>query len=78
MIDHSHVDVKYAHYGLDFYPGNANHTFNLFAKLLQDLVKPPIHSSPAIFDGCETTPLYEAVLLEKEVARPSYLYASSP
>src|ERR1700680_4010358 len=67
MIAHGHVDVKYAHYGLDFYPGDANHTVGSFAKLLRDLEKPPIHSSRALFDGCGTTPLYEAVLQGKMI-----------
>jgi hypothetical protein len=58
MIAHGHGDVKYAHYGLDFYPGDANHTVGSFAKLLRDLEKPPVHSSRVLFDGCGTTPLY--------------------
>lgn len=34
MITHGHVDVKFAHYGLDFYPSNANYNIDSFAKLL--------------------------------------------
>ena len=45
MIAHGHVDVKYAHYGLDFYLGDTNHTIGSFAKLLQDLERPPTLSS---------------------------------
>ena len=71
MIAHSHEDVKYVHYGLDFYPGDANYTVGSFAKLLRDLEKPPVHSSHALFDGCGTTPLYEAVLEGKEVCMSS-------
>ena len=56
MIIHGHRDVKYAHYGLDFYPSDANHRVGLFAKLLRNLEKPPVHSSYAFFDGCGTTP----------------------
>jgi hypothetical protein len=76
MIAHGHGDVKYAHYGLDFYPGDANHTVGSFAKLLRDLEKPPVHSSRALFDGCGTTPLYEAVLAGKEVCMSSLPQAS--
>ena len=39
IITHGHVDVKYAHYGLNFYNGDANHIVESFAKLLQDLEK---------------------------------------
>src|SRR5665213_3542773 len=82
MIAHGHVDVKYAHYGLDFYPGDANHTVGSFAKLLRDLEKPPTSSSRTLFEGSGTTPLYEAVLDGKEVCLNSlaeppkeYVYA---
>src|ERR1700732_1349197 len=71
MIAHGHEDVKYAHYGLDFYPGNANHTVGSFAKILRDLEKLPFHSSRVFFDGCGTTPIYEAVLMGKEVCMSS-------
>jgi hypothetical protein len=71
MIAHGHVDVKYAHYGLDFYPGDANHTVGSFAKLLRDLESPPTSSSRALFVGGGTTPIYEAVLEGKEVCLSS-------
>jgi hypothetical protein len=67
MIVHGHGDVKYAHYGLDFYPDDANHTVGSFAKLLRDLEKLPVHFSRVFFDGCGTTPLYQAVFEGKEV-----------
>ena len=37
MIAHGHGDVRYAHYGLDIYPMNPNHTIGSIAKLLRDL-----------------------------------------
>ena len=37
MIAHGHRDVRYAHYGLDIYPMNPNHTIGSIAKLLRDL-----------------------------------------
>src|ERR1700737_1257914 len=73
MIAHGHGDVKYAHYDLVFYPVGANHTVGSFAKLLRDLEKPPVQSSRALFDGCGTTPLYEALFTGKEVCMLSLL-----
>ena len=67
MITHGHEDVKCTHYGMDFYLGDANHTVGSFAKLSHDLQKLLVYSSRALFDGCGTTPLYEAVLQGKEV-----------
>ena len=49
MIVYGHGDAKYAHYSLDFCPGDANHTVGSFAKLLRDLEKPPVHASRAFF-----------------------------
>ena len=67
IIAHGHIDVKYAHYGLDFYHGDANHTVGSFAKFLQDLESPLTSSSCAIFVGCGTTPICKIVLEGKEV-----------
>jgi hypothetical protein len=67
IIPHGHGNVKYAHYGLDFYPSDVIHTVGSFAKLLRNLKKPPIYSSRALFDGCGTIPLYEMVLAGREV-----------
>ena len=72
MIAHNHVDVKYVHYGLDFYPGDANHTVKSFAKLLRDLESPPTSSSRALFVGCGATPIYEVVLEGKEICLSSF------
>ena len=49
MIAHIHGDVKYAHYGLDFYPDDANYTVGSFAKFLRDLEKSSAHSSRVFF-----------------------------
>ena len=61
MIVHDHVNVKYAHHGLDFYPSGTNHTVGSFAKPLRDLEKPPIHSSRVFFYDFKTTSLYMVV-----------------
>ena len=39
MIVHGHEDVKFAHFSLDLYPSDSNHTIGLVAKLLRDLEK---------------------------------------
>ena len=67
MIAHGHGDVKYAHYGLDFYYADANHIVGSFVKLLCDLEKPPVDSLCVIFYGCGMTLLYEAVLQGNDV-----------
>ena len=41
MIVHGHGDVWYAHYGLDIFPTDSNHTVGSIAKLLRDLELPP-------------------------------------
>ena len=71
MIIHGHVDVKYVHYGLDFYPSDANHIVGSFAKKLRDLEKPTMSSSHALFKGFGTTPFYELVLDEEEMCLTS-------
>ena len=45
MIAHGHGDVWYAHYGLDIFPSDSNHTVGSIAKLLRDLELPPKHLS---------------------------------
>ena len=45
MIAHGHGDIRYAHYGLDIFPMDSNHTVGSIAKLLRDLKLPPKHSS---------------------------------
>ena len=67
MIAYDYVDIKYAHCGLDFYPGDANHTVGSFANLLQDLESLLTSSSCALFVGCGITPIYKALLEGKEV-----------
>ena len=56
MIAHGYGDVKYVHYGLDFYPGDANHIVGSFAKLLRNFEKPAVYSSRVIFMVVEQHP----------------------
>ena len=51
ILAHGHGDVRYAHYGLDLYPHDANYTIESFAKLLRDLKLPPKSSSRALFQN---------------------------
>ena len=41
MIAHGHGDVRYAHYGIDIFPTNSNHTIGSIAQLLRDLEGQP-------------------------------------
>ena len=49
MIAHGHGDIRYAHYGLDIFPTDSNHTVGSIAKLLRDLELPPKYSSRSYF-----------------------------
>jgi hypothetical protein len=66
MIAHGHGDGKYAHFLLDVYLCDSNHTMGLVAKLLHDLEKPPASSSGLLFENSRATLLYAAILRGKE------------
>ena len=67
MIAHGHGDVKFAHYALDLYLADSNHTIGSFARLLRDLEKPPAYSSRVLFENSGSTPLFKAVLEGKDI-----------
>jgi hypothetical protein len=67
MLAHGHGDQRYAHYGLDLYPNNANYTVGSFAKLLQDLEAPPKSSTRELFPESSSHPLYAASLKGSEI-----------
>ena len=67
MLAHGHGDVHYAHYGLDIFVHDANYIIGSFAKLLQDLEKPPKSLSRRLFDGSRSSPLFEAMLSRVEM-----------
>jgi hypothetical protein len=67
MMAHGHGDERYAHYALDLYPGDCNHTVGSFARLLRDLEESPISSSRRLFHGAGRSPLYRAVLHGSEI-----------
>ena len=71
MIAHGHRDVCYAHYGLDIFPSDSNHTVDSIAKLLRDLELPPKHSSCELFMGSRTAPLFSALLAGAEMCTSS-------
>ena len=71
MISHSHGDIRYAHYGLDIFPNDSNHTVGSIAKLLRDLELPAKHSSRELFLGSRTTPLFSALLVGAEMCTSS-------
>ena len=71
MIVHGHGDVRYAHYGLDIFPMDSNHTVGSIAKLLRDLKLPSKHSSRELFSGSGSTPLFTALLAGAEMCTSS-------
>ena len=72
MIAHSHGDVPYAHYGLDIFPSDFNHTVSSIAKLLRDLKLPPKHSSHELFLASRTTTLFAELLVGAEMCTSSF------
>jgi hypothetical protein len=62
MIAHGHGDIQYAHYGLDLYPADSNHTVGLAAKILRDLEDVPKFVLSQIFPNIHASPLFEALL----------------
>ncbi|KAG0572237.1 hypothetical protein KC19_VG078600 [Ceratodon purpureus] len=71
MIAHRHGDIRYAHYGLDIYPSDSNHTVGSLAKLLRDLESTPMACSGELFSGDRIAPLFQAVLNGANICRSS-------
>ena len=71
MIAHGHGDIRYAHYGLDIFPTDSNHTVESIAKLLRDLELPPKYSSRELFFGSGSAPLFTALLDGAEMCTSS-------
>ena len=72
MIAHGHGDVRYAHYGLDIFPTDSNHTVGSIARLLQDLEAEPKYSSRHLFATNEPIhPLSKVVLEGHEICEKS-------
>ena len=73
MIAHGHGDIHYAHYGLDIFPMDSNHTVGSIAKLLRNLELPPKYSSWELFFGSDSAPLFTALLVGAEMCTSSLL-----
>jgi hypothetical protein len=73
MIAHGHGDVRYAHYGLDIYPSNLNHTVGSIAKLLRELESLPMYSTRQMFVGGGSSPLFQALLTGAAMCEGSLL-----
>ena len=71
MIAHGHGDVCYAHYGLNIFSSDSNHTIGSIAKLLRDLELLPKHSSCELFSESRTTLLFMALLMGAEMCTSS-------
>ena len=51
MIAHGHDNVQFAHYALDLYPANFNHTIKSFARLSRDLEKTSAYLSRMLLEN---------------------------
>jgi hypothetical protein len=71
MIAHGHGDVRYAHYGLDIYPSDSNHTVGSIAKLLRDMESPPMYSTWQMFVGGGSSPLFQVLLTRAAMCEES-------
>ena len=71
MLAHGHGNVRYAHYGLDLHPHDANYIVGSIAKLLKDLELAPKSSIRELFVNSLSSPLYEALLCGVEVCKSS-------
>jgi hypothetical protein len=58
MIARGHGDLRYAHYRLDIYPSDSNHTVGSIAKLLKDLESLLVYSSRQLFAAGGSSPLF--------------------
>ena len=58
MIAYGHGNICYAHYGLDIFPSDSNHTIDSISKLHRDLELPPKHSFCELFLGSRTISLF--------------------
>ena len=72
MIAHGYNDVKFAHYALDLYPTDSNHTIGSFARFLHDLKKLSFYSSRLLFENSSSTPLYKMVLEGKKMCMGAF------
>ena len=61
MIVHGHGNIRYAHYGLDLYLADSNHTMGSVAKVLRDLKDVPKVVSRQIFLDIHASPHFEAL-----------------
>ena len=72
MIAHGHGDVRYAHYGLDIFPTDSNHTVGSIARLLCDLESQPKYASHQLLvEGANRSELSKAILSGSEICSES-------
>jgi len=67
MIAHGHGNVRYAHYGLDIFPSDSNHTVGSIARLFRDLESPSKQSTRELFPNATSFPLIKALLEGSEI-----------
>ena len=73
MIAHGHRDIRYAHYRLDIFPTDSNHTVGSIAKLIRVLELPPKYSLQELFSRSGSAPLFTALLAGAEMCTSSLL-----
>ena len=71
IIAHGHGDICYAHYGLDIFLTDSNHTMGSIAKLFRDLELAPKHSSHELFLESRSAPLFIALLVGAKMCTSS-------
>ena len=79
MIAHGHGDIRYAHYGLNIFPTDSNHTIGSIARLLRHLEEEPKNVSHKLFEASGTqSKLTKAVLQGSEICLDSLVPQRTP
>jgi hypothetical protein len=72
LIAHGHGDFQYAHYGLDTYPCDSNHTIGSSTKLLGNFESLSKYLSCQLFVGGETSSLFYTLFHGTNVCEGSF------
>ena len=79
MIAHGHGDIRYAHYGLNIFPTDSNHTIGSIARLLHHLEEEPKNVLHKLFEASGTqSKLTKAVLQGSEICLDSLIPQRMP
>ena len=64
MIAQGYSDIQYAHYRIDIFPTDSNHTIGSIAQLLHDLEGLPKNSSRQLFSNGEKQSILTTAILD--------------